>query len=376
MRRSIILAGVLAGFAVLAGSCAGPRLFRTGGGVELEFTLAHNDRFQSKAKWQAYKNYLADKLWKMMGDFPVADGPLNEKSLTKLDRQGYTLEKIQFDSEPGEVVPACVLIPHGIQPPFPALVCLHAEGQSKADIIGEAGKDSGTPPGRIPFAKRLAEKGYLVVAMDMKGAGDRMVKDRYMGKPFDWDRASADEKRQIALAQLNQAALNELLHGRTWMGRTIWDIKRAIDYIGTRKDVARYKIGCMGESLGGAAAALAAVYDDRIRVVVSAGGVTTYEAMQREGIGGPVGLYLPGMLRYTDMPDFVSMVAPRHLLIAGGKKDLLHPAEAAQKTAEAARKVCQLYGYPDNVLLQLDDSALTLSERTFQDAWAWLEKWM
>jgi dienelactone hydrolase len=382
---------VVVSLLVVLGACAGPRLFRAGAGVEFEFTGLRNDRFENKEKWLKYKGYLAEKLWKMMGDFPVAEGPLNEKTLSRVDRSGYALEKVQFESEPEEIVPAYVLVPKGIQPPYPAVICIHAEGQSKEDIVGETpgATEGGTATriGRTPhmqFAKRLAEKGYLAIAIDLKGAGERTARDRYMGRPFDWDSATPEARKEAALANLERAAVDELLQGRCWMGRTIWDVKRTMDYLSTRKDIARYrtgflgyslKVGCMGYWMGGTVTTFAAAYDDRIRVAVSAGGLSTLDAMSREGANGPLAIYVPGMLRYCDMPDIAGMIAPRQLLVAGGRQDPLHPSEGVEKISADVQKVYQLYGYPENFSVQMESSPYGFSEPTLQNSWAWLEKW-
>ena len=83
-------------------------------------------------------------------------GGLNVKSYGTLQRTGYRIEKLTYESEPGILIPALLYIPEGQTTRRPAL--LYADGEGKQASSAEA--------------ERLVHKGFIVLSADLRGIGE------------------------------------------------------------------------------------------------------------------------------------------------------------------------------------------------------------
>src|SRR5262249_27287830 len=73
------------------------------------------------------QEYIRNTMLAEIGGFPEKT-PLNARITGKLDRDGYTVEKLIFESQPGLYVTASVFVPKTGTPPYPAV--LGAAGHS------------------------------------------------------------------------------------------------------------------------------------------------------------------------------------------------------------------------------------------------------
>ncbi len=240
-----------------------------------------------------------------MGGFPEIRTPLNARTVHVQEEKNIRYEKVAYETEPDELVSAYVLIPKNRQAHAPAIFCHHQHGgdftNGKSEVIGKSGNPLQA------YAKELAERGYITFAPDAKCFEERVV----IGLE------GADNERF--------EASRLVLLGQCLQRRMVWDIIRGIDYLVTREDVDSRRIGCIGHSLGGQESMFGAVFDRRIRAVVSSCGFSTYKAIVRDKINHNQGLYIPGILQYTDIPEIAAMIAPRPFLILAGKKDHIFP---------------------------------------------------
>jgi carboxymethylenebutenolidase len=132
------------------------------------------------------------------------------------------------------------------EPPFPAVIVVH--------------NDSGLTPAIKDNARRLAEKGYLVLAVDL-----------YRGEKV---------KDDVEEAHIMDRAMPE--------ERTLGDLRAAASFLTGHSDVRPGGIGIVGWGSGGGYALDAAVADDRVRAVVTCYGRlrTTPEGLK--GLKAPV----------------------------------------------------------------------------------------
>src|ERR1019366_2807758 len=103
----------------------------------------------------------------------------------------------------------------------------------------------------------------------------------------------------------------------------------------TRPEVDPNRIGCVGLSMGAYPAAHLTALDDRIKAGAAVGWLSRFKAMQSRKILNTIGftMILPGLYRRLDMPDVISLAAPRPLLCINGLKDGLFPLETGVKSA-------------------------------------------
>lgn len=151
------------------------------------------------------------------------------------------------------------------------------------------------------------------------------------------------------------------------LGGWAWGYARAIDYLGSRPDVAADKITVVGHSRGGKAALIAGAYDERIALTVGAqsgtGGASPFrlQGKHSESLAqatnrfnhwfGPRLKSFAG--RETQLPFdqnyLLSLVAPRNLLLLNAFGDPYSNVEAANQTFLASRAVFDFLGVPDNI---------------------------
>src|SRR5678815_74970 len=68
------------------------------------------------------KKLVREKIVQLVGGLPEYRGPLNVKTFGALDREGYRIEKIVYESLPGFYVTANVYVPTRGAGPFPAVL--------------------------------------------------------------------------------------------------------------------------------------------------------------------------------------------------------------------------------------------------------------
>lgn len=243
---------------------------------------------------------------------------------------GVIRERVEYTTVEGLRVPAYVLIPADRLPSGKraAVVAWHGHGYGSREIAGltaDGSSNESVPGIHGNYALELARRGFLVIAPEMIGFGDR--------------RLAADRKEAAAMgnASVNSCftlASVLLLQGRTLAGLRVSEAMRSIDYLLTRSDVDGARIGCFGFSGGGMVASLTAALDERVRATVVCGYASTYERSilaRRHCLDN----YIPGVLSYAEMPDMLGLVAPRPLFLESGSQDPLFPAAAFLDAVES-----------------------------------------
>ena len=154
----------------------------------------------------------------------------------------YIRKKITFSAEPGSVVYAWLLIPHGAHN-APAGLCLHQTTQiGKDEPAGLGGKAN------LHYAKELAERGYVTLAPDYPSFGDDKT----------------DFLRDVYARGYRSGSMKGIVNHI-----------RAVDLLVSLPEVDSRRIAVIGHSLGGHNALFVAVFDKRIRAVVTSCGFTS-----------------------------------------------------------------------------------------------------
>jgi len=308
------------------------------------------------AEWRKRKNHLQRQILGLMGGFPHPKTPLQARTIERVDEGEVVCEKVVYETEPGEVVPAYLLIPKKTNGRKPAVFCHHQHGGQfyigKRESIGHGGDPEQA------YARELAEQGYVTLAPDAKCFEERVV----VG-------LEGAENERFEATRL-------LLYGQCLQRRMLWDMIRGIDYLLTREEVDGRRIGCMGHSLGGQQTLFAAAFDLRIKVAVSSCGFSTYKAILRNRINHNFAIYIPGILQYAEISDIASMIAPRPFLILAGDKDEIFPLEGVLEVFEKAQEIYRLHGAEEKIMLRRNDGGHRLTTWMRQEAYRWFDKWL
>ena len=88
----------------------------------------------SIAAFEEHRKRVRDHFMTAIGDLPEERTPLNVQCTGSLDRGGFTIEKLIYESMPEFYVTAALYVPKGIESPQPAVVFVHGHsdlGKSK-----------------------------------------------------------------------------------------------------------------------------------------------------------------------------------------------------------------------------------------------------
>lgn len=260
---------------------------------------------------------LRAKMLDLIGGLPEMRTPLNARVTGVLERPGYRVEKLVFDSLPGFHVTANLYVPTGRPGPFPAVLGTAGHSQlGKAAAVYQRAWIS------------LVRRGYVVLAYDPPGQGERIEYfDPEMQRP---------RLRPGGVDEHIMAGLQCLLVGHSIARYFVWDGIRAFDYLTTRAEVDPKRIGVAGNSGGGTQAAYLAVFEPRLAAAVSSCYITRWKELW-DGPGPQDAEQVwPGFLAaQLDFADFIRAFAPKPFLISSAIRDFF-PIEGARATFQAA----------------------------------------
>ena len=291
--------------------------------------------------WAKRRSEIVRGMESVMGKLPGKEKQceLDLKVEEEVDCETYVRRLVTYASEPGSRVPAYLLIPKAVldgKKKAPAILCLHGTDNvvGHGTVVG-----LGTRPNRA-YAEELARRGYVTLAPNYP----LLAKYQPDLKKLGWESGTL---------------------------KAVWDNKRGLDLLASLPFVDSSKgLGTIGHSLGGHNSVYTAVFDDRLKVVVSSCGLDSFsdyyggnEKNWEPEKGWCQTRYMPKLAEYkgrlADIPfDFHEMIgslAPRHVLLIAPKKDSNFRAESVDRIAAAARPVFKLYGHEDRLKVEHPD---------------------
>ncbi|MCS6777365.1 MAG: alpha/beta hydrolase family protein [Chloroherpetonaceae bacterium] len=355
-----------------------------------EFQLSYlRDTFDDLRTW---KRKARGKLLELLHYTPARVAP-NPEVLEIVDCGDYLREKITFQTTPDLRVPAYVLVPRNARRPLPAVINLHDHGGfyfwGKEKLVALPDEHPVLTALRQRYyagrstAIELVRQGYLTIVIDMFYWGERrMVLD---DDPEDWRTRPRDISPERIAAFNQRASEYEALVGRTiyaagftWPGVLFWDDLRTVDYLISRPDVDRRRIGCVGLSVGGLRACHLAALDSRIRVAVVVGWMTSFPAQLKRHIRNTIGhtKVVPGLYRYLDYPDVAALAMPAAMLVINGSRDALFDPDGVKASFEKLQRCYQKAGIPEKLRTRLYDAPHEFNVAMQADAWDWLRRWL
>jgi hypothetical protein len=282
-------------------------------------------------------------------------GPLNVRLRERIDREGYHIESLYYDAEPEDVVPAMLLVPEGVtrRRPAPAVICLHQHQfhLGKHEPAGLAGA------AMHQLGPRLAREGYVVLCFDAICFGERKSEQL---KDMDYERF---------------VFLRELVNGRCMAWKNILDIRRAVDFLVSRKEVRDDRIGCYGHSMGSTHTWMAGPWEPRIRCLVCNCCLPTYKGIHREQMLHCYPNFVPGINQHGDMQDIVALIAPRPLQMNFGDLDEGSPIDCVREGLEViARQYEKLDARESFSYLVEEKTGHVMSEAMWKATIQWFDR--
>lgn len=307
----------------------------------------------------------------------------------RVDCGDFWRERVLISTTPWFRIPAYVLIPKDLKKPAPAIVDLHSHGGmflfGKEKVI-----DLGTNhpamtkyhqqnyDGR-PTATALVRRGYVVISIDAFMFGERRVLlDEDL--KFGWDRSkySLDDVQQLnqkCRAKEATIAKSLVLAGATWPGVVNYDDRRVVEYLTTRSEVDAQRIGCVGISMGGYRSAYLAAMDERIKAACVVGFMSSMQPMLKSHVDTHSWIhFLPGLHRLMDLPELVSLTAPRALFVQQCSQDRLFPLSGMQSSVKRIAELYQASESTNQFLGRFYDEPHRWTIAMQDEAFSWLDE--
>ncbi len=207
------------------------------------------------ADWDVRRDHVLAHFQEIAGPLPGGERrvPLEVQVVAESREPGVIRKKITFATEPGDRVPAWLLIPDAPQGDTtrrPAALCLHQTVAIGKDEPVGLGKNQ-----ELAYARELAERGFVALAPDYPNFGEYKV-DVYA--------------RGYASATM----------------KAIWNNMRSVDLLASLKEVDPNRIAVIGHSLGGHNSIFTALFDRRLKAIVSSCGFNAFPYYYKGNIAG------------------------------------------------------------------------------------------
>lgn len=314
----------------------------------------------TKEEWKRRRPELRRQFLEMMGLWPLPERTDLKATVTgTAEGEGFTVEKLHYQSKPGLYVTANVYTPNP-KPPgkLPAILYVCGHGNTVENGISYGSK--------VTYQYHpawFAKYGYVCIILDTLQLGE--IKGEHHGT-----------------YKLNQWWWQS--RGYTPGGVELWNAMRALDYLETRPDVDSKKIGVTGRSGGGATSWWVAAADDRPAAIAPIAGIADLESHVCKGqtdrlkdgvIAGHCDcMYMVNTYRW-DFAMVAALAAPRPLLLGNSDADDIFPVPGYRSIAAKVGKVYELYGKAD--LFQLletkgphkDTPELRIGINRFMNKW-------
>jgi len=271
----------------------------------------------------AWRRKARPRLHKLLGDFPRISGPVKTRILEKREFPGYTQTKLEMELFPGLLAVAYYLLPNDRPKRGPAVVALPGHGNSVEDLIQDHAGG---------YALECARAGLPTLALEQVGFGERRHAEAIREKP---------EGGTACIVPAGAA----LMLGRTLLGYRVFEARRALDWLSARPEVDPKRLGMTGISGGGNTTFFTACLEPRLRAVLIAGYFNTF-------YGSVYSIYhctdnfVPGILRWFEMPDLVGLIVPRPFFVMQGDRDPIFPLATFREAVKKAKDIYEVYGVP------------------------------
>lgn len=311
------------------------------------------DDLVSRADWRRRQEEVRSRLRNAIGPFPERT-PLRARVVDTLNREGYRVEHIVYESVPDFHVTGSLFVPDDLEGPAPTVLYLsgHTSEAYRAETYQHV-------------ILNLVEKGFVVMAIDPFGQGERR---QYAGADADQFPigGSTDEHSYVGA--------QSFLTGRSPAWVFAWDGIRAIDYLVGRPEVDPDRIGVTGRSGGGTQTAYVSALDERVRAAAPENYITSFRRLlQSIGPQDAEQNLFHGLARGLDHADLLTVRAPRPTLMITTTRDFFS-IQGARETAQEVERAYAAFGARDHFKKVEDDAGHASTEANREALYAFFQR--
>ncbi len=309
----------------------------------------------TKAKWQQRQLKARNILTEIIGPFPDKT-PLNARIAGAVQKQGYRIEKIIYESLPSYYVTACLFLPDNRNAKTPAVIYCsgHTDNGFRSLVYQHV-------------ILNLVKKGFIVFAFDPSGQGERL---QY------FDPAIGESRIGGPTLEHSYPGAQCFITGSSLAYYMIWDGIRAVDYLLTRPEVDAGRIGITGRSGGGTQSSYIAACDDRIYAAAPECYITSFKRLlESSGPQDAEQNFYNGIVNGIDHADLLEVRAPKPALLLTTSRDFFS-IQGARETAAEVKKAYRLLGEPDHFSMVEDDAPHESTLKNREALYAFFQKYL
>ena len=310
---------------------------------------------ESPDGWKERQKWIKQTLHDLIGPFPDKT-PLNAKSVRSVEKEGYRIEHIIYESQPRFYVTASLFIPSSLKRREKAPAVIYCSGHSNEGYRSNVYQH---------VIQNLVRKGFVVFAFDPVGQGERLeyfdpVKNKsVIGGPT---------------SEHSYPGSQAFISGSSQARYMIWDGIRAVDYLLTRKEVDPARIGITGRSGGGTQSAYIAALDERILAAAPECYITNFKRLlQSIGPQDAEQNFPHGVSRGIDHGDLLIVRAPKPALMITTTGDMFS-IQGARETAAEVSRVYDAFGNQYHFEMVEDDAGHASTEKNREAMYAFFQK--
>jgi len=300
-----------------------------------------------------YQKRLRRKFLEALGPFPRRT-PLNPRITGVVQRNGYKVEKVIFESQPRHYVSAVLFLPDSKvhKPPYPGVLvpCGHtrnAKGYESYQTMGAL----------------LALNGMAALVFDPIDQGERI--QLLSQSPELWGTRAH-----------TMIGVGSILLGRNTAWFEIWDGMRGIDYLQSRPEVDPTRIGCTGNSGGGTQTSYLMSLDDRIIAAAPSCYITNFYERILELGAQDAEQNIYGQLAFgMDHADYLMMRAPTPIIICAATKDFFD-IRGTWDSFRYAKRLYSRMGFAERIDLLENDAPHNYNRLQRQSVARWMARWL
>ncbi len=327
-----------------------------------------------RAAFAAWQRQGRARLIDCLLDAPRPPADTAYATIAEEDRGTHTARRIVFSPSAEYRVPAYLLVPKG-KGPFPAVLALHDHGAhfsiGKEKVVRPFGMDEAVAKDAREWVDKyyggrfigdaLAEKGYVVLAVDALFWGER------------------GRKEGVEYEAQQQLAANILQLGMSWLGVIAWDDVRSAEFLACQPEVDPARIGAVGLSMGAHRTWMVNALSDRVAAGAAVCWMGTSDVLMAPDNNQTKGqsafsMIAPGLRRYQDYPDTAALAAPKPMLFFNGDQDPLFPVEGVEKAWGVMQNVWKAADAEDRLETRMWPAPHEFNRDMQDAAFAWLDR--
>ena len=314
------------------------------------------------ADWAQRREHILRHFQRVTGPLPNTQQrvPLDVKMIEEVKVGKLVRRKLTYQSDATDRVAAYLFLPVATgsspveerstrEPRMPrraAVLCLQqTTNVGKDEPAGVRGDAT------LKYALELAERGFITFAPDYPSFGEHA---------YDFD-----PKHGYVSGTM----------------KAVWDNIRAVDLLETLPEVDPKRIGCIGHSLGGHNAIFTAVFEPRLKAIVSSCGFCSMQKDDVPSWNGPRYMPLianefkndPKLLPF-DFHELIAALAPRPFFASAATKDSDFDVSGVKDVLDAARPIYALHGKADELIGHYPEAGHSFPDDARRRAYEFLER--